>query len=111
MLPSESALSSKPSDSAPAIRGWERARKRLGAVLYIALCVEIGTFLLLMPWSAIWSRSLLLYHYPLLRPLWMSPYLRGAVSGLGLVNLWLGVSQAWNFRQSASRHAGIEGSA
>ena len=63
-----------------------------------------------MPWSAIWSRSLFLYHYPLLRPLWMSPYLRGAVSGLGLVNLWLGVSQAWNFRRPASPHAGIEGS-
>jgi hypothetical protein len=103
MSPSESILSSKPNDAAVRAKGWERVRKRLGAALYIALCVEIGVFLLLMPWSAIWSRSLLLGHYPLIRPLLMSPYLRGAVSGLGLVNLWLGVSQAWGVRNPASR--------
>ena len=103
MSPSESVLSSKPSDSTARTKGWERAGKRLGAVLYIILCFEIGTFLLLMPWSALWGRSLILNYFPLLRPLYLSPYLRGAISGLGVVNLWLGVSQAWHIRQAASR--------
>ncbi len=98
----ESALSSNPSNPGPRISGWERAQRRIGAVLYILLCVEIGTFLLVLPWSAIWDRNLLLRYYPLLRPFYMSSYLRGAISGLGLVNLWLGVAQAWRFRRPAA---------
>jgi hypothetical protein len=93
----ESALSSHP-NATPAGRGWSIARRRLGAVLYILLCIEIGTFLLILPWSAIWDRNLLLRLYPTLRPVFISAYLRGAVSGLGLINIWLGVSQAWRFK-------------
>jgi hypothetical protein len=97
----ESTLSSNPSNPGPRSSGWERAYRRLGAILYVLLCVEIGTFLLVLPWSAIWDRNLLLHYYPLLRPVYMSSYLRGAISGLGLVNLWLGVTQAWSFRRPA----------
>lgn len=77
-------------------------------MLYILVCVEIGTFLLVLPWSPVWDRTLLLRYYPSLRPLYLSAYLRGAISGLGLVNLWLGVSQAWLFRRPASRRTGGE---
>jgi hypothetical protein len=98
----ESRLSSNPSSPGIPASWWERLRSRLGGVLYVLLCVEIGIFLLVMPWSPVWDRSLLLRYYPLLRPVLMSSYLRGAISGLGLVNVWLGVSQAWSFRRSPS---------
>ena len=81
-------------------------QKRLGSVLNILLCIEIGTFLLVLPWSEIWDRTLILRYYPLLRPWYMSAYLRGAISGLGLVNLGLGLSQAWQFRHSKLRRSG-----
>jgi hypothetical protein len=102
----ESALSSEPSNPASGSSGWEKAGRRLGGVLYILLCVETGVFLLVLPWSAIWERSFLLRYYPLLRPIYLSAYLRGAISGLGLVNLWLGVSQAWLHRRAAARPPG-----
>jgi hypothetical protein len=101
MSPTESTLSSRPSSPGSQGNGWEKAWKRLGSVIFILLCVEIGAFLVLLPWSAIWDRSLLLRHYPVLRPLFDSSYLRGAISGLGLVNLGVGVSQAWHFRRPA----------
>ena len=101
----ESALSSNPSNPSPRADGWERVRRRIGSVLYVLLCVEIGTFLVVLPWSAIWDGNLLLRYYPSLRPIYMSSYLRGAISGLGLVNIWLGVAQAWRFRRSASSAA------
>jgi len=100
MLPSESVLSSKPRESLAESSTWERAGKRLGSVLFILLSIEIGIFLLVLPWSEIWDRSFLVRHYQLLRNPGLSPYLRGAVSGLGLVNLWLAVSHAWNIRSS-----------
>ena len=72
---------------------------RLARVLFILLSIEIGVFLLLIPWSEVWDRNLLLRYYPSVRPFYLSHYLRGAVSGLGLVNLWIGVSQVWNSRR------------
>jgi hypothetical protein len=103
MSETESILSSNPNNAPVRISGWQKAGKRLGAVLYVLLCVEIGIFLLVMPWSVLWSHSLLLSYYPVVRPLFLSSYLRGAISGLGLVNVWLGVSQAWSFRNPATR--------
>lgn len=100
MSPNGSAPSSSLSEPAPGKNRWERASRRLGPVLYILLCIEIGSFLFFMPWSSIWDRSLLLRHYPQLRPIFLSAYLRGAVSGLGIINLWLGVSQAWHLRRT-----------
>ena len=105
MLPTESVLSNKSSNSAAQSSGWERAGKRLGIVIYVLLCIEIGTFLLVVPWSVLWDRSLLMGYYPGLRPLLLSPYVRGAVSGLGLVNLWLAVSQAWYSESGPSRRS------
>ena len=99
----ESALSSNRPSSAVQTSGWETARRRIGAVLYVLLCIEIGTFLLILPWSAIWDRNLLLNFYPSVRPVYMSAYLRGAISGLGLVNLWLGIAQAWGFKTASAR--------
>ncbi|MBI4464583.1 MAG: hypothetical protein HY647_07755 [Acidobacteria bacterium] len=105
---SESTISNKVRDprSPPAVVGG--VGNRFVLMVFIALCVEIGIFLCLFPWSEIWQSNFLLGQYPWLRPIYMSPYLRGAISGLGVVNLWLGISQAWNFRQlvSGSRNAG-----
>ncbi|MBI3894708.1 MAG: hypothetical protein HY313_02135 [Acidobacteria bacterium] len=75
----------------------------MGTVFYILLCVEIGTFLLVVPWSSAWEGNLWFSYLPSGRFLYLNPYLRGAISGLGLINFWLGASQAWNFRQFTPR--------
>ncbi len=105
MSPTESALSSKPSDLSLRATGREGAGRQFALVLYILYCVEIGMFLLVVPWSEVWESNLLMAYFPLLRPLYVNHYVRGAVSGLGVINLWLGVSHAWSFRLSAVRGA------
>ncbi len=72
--------------------------KRLFLVVFILLSFEIGLFLVLFPWSPAWERNLILDFIPLLRGVLQSPFLRGAVSGLGLVNILLGLGEAWHFR-------------
>ena len=52
-------------------------------VLYVLICLEVGVFLVFVPWSAIWERNYFLENYPRLRPILLSPALRGAVCGLG----------------------------
>ena len=102
MSPSESAISNKVGDSIPPAVSYGGVGRRFVLMVFIALCIEIGIFLLLFPWSEVWAQYFLLGQFPWLRSIYMSHYLRGAISGLGLVNLWLGVSQAWNFRQLVS---------
>lgn len=58
-------------------------------VLYVLVCLEVGIFLILAPWSLIWERNYFLQAYPALRPLVLDPVFRGAVSGLGIANVYL----------------------
>ena len=61
---------------------------KFSAVLLIIFCLEIGTFLLVFPWYGnTWENNFL---SSLLRQsYWQNPYFRGAVSGLGIVNLYI----------------------
>jgi hypothetical protein len=54
--------------------------------LYLLYCVEAGIFLLLVPWSPVWSHSYFA-QIPALRPLLGSGFARGAVSAVGLLHL------------------------
>jgi len=65
-------------------------------VLYVLVCLEVGFFLMLVPWSAIWEHNYFLEAFPDLRPVLLSPSLRGAVCGLGLANVYLGVTEILN---------------
>ena len=62
--------------------------QKLGAMLLILFCLEIGSFLLIFPWlSEFWVNnffSSMLHH-----GYWENAYFRGAVSGLGVVNLYI----------------------
>jgi len=71
-------------------------------VLYVLVCLEVGFFLMLVPWSAVWERNYFLEAFPNLRPVLLSPTLRGAVCGLGLANIYLGVTEILNRLRAAS---------
>ena len=53
---------------------------------YLLYCVEAGIFLILAPWSLIWSTSYFA-QIPALREVLLSGYVRGAVTSLGLLHL------------------------
>ncbi len=46
---------------------------------------------MLIPWSAFWERNYFGELAPLVREVITNNYLRGAITGLGLVNLWMAV--------------------
>lgn len=55
--------------------------------LLILLCFELGVLLGILPWSAFWERNYFLQRHPALIPYLLNPYVRGAVSGLGLLDI------------------------
>jgi hypothetical protein len=54
--------------------------------------VEVGLLLIVVPWSAFWERNYFGALWPPLRPWLHNDYVRGAVTGLGFVNLMAGVA-------------------
>jgi hypothetical protein len=69
--------------------------------LYAAYFFEVGLLLVILPWSTFWERNLLLDVVSLVHDVSRSAFVRGAVSGLGIVNLAVGVSlllEAWRLR-------------
>ena len=63
------------------------------ALLLAALFVEAGIVLLIVPWSIFWDRNYFIDAFPQLQAFLTSNYVRGAVSGLGAVNVGAGVGE------------------
>lgn len=72
---------------------------RLGALIYVFFCFEIGVFLLLFPWLEIWPHNWFSGLGPGWHAVWNSSYFRGAVSGLGLVNLGISLAELFRLRR------------
>jgi hypothetical protein len=54
--------------------------------------LELGVGLILVPWSDVWQENYFLHKYPSSTLFLNSAFLRGAVSGLGVMNVVLAVS-------------------
>src|SRR5436309_12007677 len=62
---------------------------KMSAVVFITFCLEIGLFLLIFPWTDYWDGNYFSGFLPHFRDYWNNMYVRGAVSGLGLANLYI----------------------
>ncbi|HYL67918.1 MAG TPA: hypothetical protein VEX69_02035 [Candidatus Limnocylindria bacterium] len=73
---------------------------RLLRVVLLLIWLEMGLGLILVPWSEFWDVNYFLYQYPSLALFVKNPYLRGAISGLGVMNVFLAL-EAFRRRTSA----------
>jgi hypothetical protein len=62
---------------------------RILRVPLLLLWIVFGLALILVPWSNIWDANYFFYQYPALGLVLKNSYLRGAVSGLGFMNVLL----------------------
>jgi hypothetical protein len=53
--------------------------------LLAAYLIEAGLVLMVTPWSPFWLRNYFAHAWPWLGALMQSPYMRGAVTGVGLI--------------------------
>ena len=73
---------------------------RVLAAAFILFCFEIGLFLVFVPWSQLWEHNVLLGYSFTLQHLLLNNFVRGAVSGLGVVDLFLGLGELNRFWKS-----------
>jgi len=61
------------------------------ALLVVFLCI-MGAMLFYLPWTAIWEKNYFLSHFPSLMRILLHPSFRGAVSGLGVLDILLAIT-------------------
>ena len=84
---------------------------KLTVIIFIILCLLLGVYLILLPWTNFgvigdWGDNYLLAvvsekaDLPILRKTVTSGWVRGAVTGLGILNLFLAFWEMAHFKQS-----------
>jgi hypothetical protein len=74
--------------------------QRIWLVVFVLFCLEVGIILTALPWTRIWTDNSLLLGYPQLQEFLMLNFVRGLVSGLGLVDIWMGIAEAVRYREA-----------
>jgi len=90
----------------PPAKGPKRSQRwlqRLWLVVFVLFCLEVGILLTVLPWTRLWTDNSLLLGFPAIRAFFNHNFVRGLVSGLGLVNIWMGVAEAVTYRESSQR--------
>jgi len=62
---------------------------RIVRVPVLLIWLVLGLILILVPWLDSWETNYLFYQYPALGILLKNPFVRGAISGLGFMNILL----------------------
>jgi hypothetical protein len=75
---------------------WLRRSK---LVIFVATCIYLGVVLIILPWVDVWTQNGLIHRYAWLHELAMNNFVRGAISGLGVVNIGTGIWEAVTYRE------------
>jgi hypothetical protein len=59
----------------------------LAHLLSILSSLLVGLVLLVAPWTSLWDSNWLLQPHPAVRDILLNAFTRGAVSGLGIINI------------------------
>ena len=72
---------------------------RLFKILHIFFSLVFGIALLGLPWQSFWENNYLLYLFPEAWPLVSNSYFKGAVLGLGIANILIGIYEIAHFKR------------
>jgi hypothetical protein len=75
--------------------------------LFFALyLLEAGLFFTVVPWTRVWTMNPLLHHSPLLTAFADNPFVRGFVSGFGVIHLIVGIRDLVLMARARRENAG-----
>lgn len=74
--------------------------RRLELFLRVVVRLYLGLLLVALPWMHFWDENHFFVLYPRLGALGQSGAVRGLISGLGLLNIWIAASEAIHFRDA-----------
>jgi hypothetical protein len=73
--------------------------QRMSLVVLVLFCFYIGGLVAILPWSPrYWDHNAWLLTHPTLQTILGTGWVRGMVSGIGLLDVWIGISELLNYR-------------
>ena len=73
--------------------------QRLSLFVLVLFCVYLGVLVMVLPWwTRIWDQNMFILARPGLAAVLHNGAVRGIISGLGLLDIWIGVSEAVHYR-------------
>ena len=88
-----SAESAKPPRQSP--RWLQRLDLFVRVIVRLYLCLNV----VVLPWMHFWDENRLLALIPHLAPVALNGIVRGVVSGLGLLNIWIAIHDAIHYKE------------
>ncbi len=83
-------------DSSPGAPVW---LQRLSLFVLVLFCIYLGVLVTVLPWwTRVWDHNMFLQARPRLAAFLHHGAVRGIVSGLGLLDIWIGISEAIHYR-------------
>jgi hypothetical protein len=73
---------------------------RIWLVVFVLFCLEIGIVLIVGPWTRAWTENSLSVSYPALHQFLLNGFVRGAVTGIGIIDFWIGIARAITYRET-----------
>src|SRR5512142_1538066 len=70
---------------------------RISWVIFVMFCVELGLLLTVLPWTHLWTNNSLLALHPTLKAVLHDNFVRGLITGLGVVDVWIGIWEAVHY--------------
>lgn len=87
---------------------------KITVIVYIVISFEIGILLLFLPWSPWWHDNFFLYfitgklHAPWVGTFLTHKAVRGAVTGIGILNILAGLYEIFKFRESVDQLVSVD---
>jgi hypothetical protein len=73
--------------------------QRLSLFVLVLFCVYLGVLVMVLPWwTRIWDQNMFIQARPRLAAVLYNGAVRGMISGLGLLDIWIGISEAVHYR-------------
>jgi hypothetical protein len=73
--------------------------QRLSLFVLVLFCVYLGVLVMILPWwTRVWDNNMYIQSHPVLSAVLHNGAVRGLISGLGMLDIWIGVSEAVHYR-------------
>jgi hypothetical protein len=66
----------------------------------VIFCVYLGVLVTVLPWwTRVWDQNMFILARPRLSAILHLGAVRGIISGLGMLDIWIGISEAVHYRE------------
>jgi hypothetical protein len=88
---------------APAVQPAPIWLQRMSLFVLVVFCIYLGVIVTVLPWwLSVWDHNLFFLSHPRLWAILRLGPTRGIISGLGLLDIWVGISEAIHYHDQRS---------